>query len=54
LHATVLVDGNGLVRWQDISYDPFTDAAFVLAEAGRQLGLTLAPSEVCAPAPAAE
>ena len=54
LHATVLVDGNGLVRWQDISYDPFTDAAFVLAEAGRQLGLTLAPSEVCAPAAAAE
>lgn len=50
LHATILVDGNGLVRWQDVSFEPFTDAAFVLQEARRQLGLTLTESDVCLPA----
>lgn len=37
LHGTFLIDGEGLVRWQDISYDPFTDAKFLLAEAKRLL-----------------
>jgi peroxiredoxin len=39
LHATLLIDGQGLVRWQDISYDPFTDAKFLLQEAKRLLAI---------------
>jgi peroxiredoxin len=38
LHATFLVDGNGLVRWQDISFEPFSDPKFLLEEAKRLLG----------------
>jgi alkyl hydroperoxide reductase subunit AhpC len=37
LHGVFLLDGNGLVRWQDIGYEPFTDVKFLLAEAKRQL-----------------
>jgi len=37
LHGTFLIDGDGLVRWQDISYDPFMDADFLLGEARRLL-----------------
>ena len=37
LHGTFLIDGNGLVRWQDISYEPFMDPDFVLSEAQRLL-----------------
>jgi peroxiredoxin len=37
LHGTFLIDGQGLIRWQDISYDPFMDPKFVLAEALRLL-----------------
>ncbi len=37
LHGTFLIDGEGQVRWQDISYDPFTDAKFLLGEAKRLL-----------------
>jgi peroxiredoxin len=37
LHATVLVDGQGSIRWQDISYQPFTDASFLYKEAQRLL-----------------
>lgn len=39
LHGTFLVDGNGLVRWQDISYEPFTDADFLLKESKRLLAI---------------
>lgn len=39
LHGTFLIDGNGLVRWQDISYEPFMKADFLLAEAKRLLAL---------------
>ena len=35
LHGTFIVDADGLVRWQDISYEPFMDPDFVLAEAQR-------------------
>ena len=42
LHGTFLVDGDGLVRWQDISYDPFMDADFLLSEARRLLGQAFA------------
>jgi peroxiredoxin len=38
LHATFLIDKDGLVRWQDISYEPFTNAKFLLDEAKRLLG----------------
>ena len=37
LHGTFLIDGDGLVRWQDISYDPFMDADFLLGESQRLL-----------------
>jgi peroxiredoxin len=38
LHATFLIDGEGLVRWHDISYEPFLDAKFLLEESKRLLG----------------
>jgi peroxiredoxin len=37
LHGTFLIDGNGLVRWHDISYEPFMDPKFVINEAKRLL-----------------
>jgi peroxiredoxin len=37
LHGTFLIDKEGLVRWQDISYEPFTDAKFLLEESKRLL-----------------
>lgn len=37
LHGTFLIDGKGKVRWRDISYEPFMDPGFVLAEAKRLL-----------------
>lgn len=47
LHATILIDAHGRVRWQDISYEPFKDVAFLLQESKRLLPL------VSMPAPAA-
>jgi alkyl hydroperoxide reductase subunit AhpC len=38
LHATYLIDGEGLVRWHDISYEPFLNARFLLDESKRLLG----------------
>jgi peroxiredoxin len=35
LHGTFVIDADGFVRWQDISYDPFMDPDFVLKEANR-------------------
>lgn len=40
LHGTFLVDGAGEVRWQDISFEPFSDFRFLLMESRRLLGLT--------------
>ncbi|HRX77472.1 MAG TPA: redoxin domain-containing protein [Pirellulaceae bacterium] len=37
LHGTFLIDAEGLVRWQDISYEPFMDAEFLLKESHRLL-----------------
>jgi peroxiredoxin len=37
LHGTILVDGQGRIRWHDIGYEPFTDASFLLEEAKRLL-----------------
>ncbi len=39
LHGTFLVDAQGLVRWQDIGYEPFMDVDFLLGESVRLLGL---------------
>ena len=39
LHATVLVDGAGRIRWLDVSWKPFLDTAFLLGEAKRLLAL---------------
>jgi len=38
LHGVFLIDGEGLVRWHDVSFEPFTDAKFLLEEAKRLLG----------------
>ena len=39
LHGTYLVDGQGRIRWIDISHLPFMDAEFLLDESRRLLGL---------------
>ena len=43
LHGTFLVDAkdrsHGRIRWQDISFEPFMDAKFLLEESKRLLGL---------------
>ena len=39
LHGTFLIDANGLVRWQDISYEPFMKTEFLLRECKRLLAL---------------
>ncbi len=38
LHGTFLIDAEALVRWQDISYEPFLKPQFLLEEAARLLG----------------
>ena len=37
LHGTFLIDRAGLVRWQDISYEPFEEVEFLLNESKRLL-----------------
>src|SRR5690606_30024661 len=37
LHGTFIIDGDGYVRWSDISFEPFEEAQFVLDEARRLL-----------------
>ena len=39
LHGTFLIDPEGKVLWQDISYEPFTDVDFALSESRRLLSL---------------
>lgn len=38
LHGTFLIDADGLVRWHDISAEPFSNPKFLLDEAKRLLG----------------
>jgi peroxiredoxin len=45
LHGTFLIDGDGLCRWQDVSFQPFLDVDFVLAESKRLLSRPVAPVE---------
>jgi len=40
LHGTFLIDANGKIRWQDISYEPFMDHEFLLGESKRILKLS--------------
>jgi len=44
LHGTFLIDTESRIRWHDISYEPFIDPTFVLAEAQRVLALDAAPT----------
>jgi peroxiredoxin/tetratricopeptide (TPR) repeat protein len=44
LHGTFLVDARGKVRWQDISYEPFTEIEWLVAESRRLLALAPAPA----------
>ena len=39
LHGTFLVDGLGRVRWQDVSFEPFTKLDWLLGECKRLLVL---------------
>ncbi len=43
LHGTFLIDGEGKVRWQDISYEPFTDMKFLVSESRRLLAMGRGP-----------
>lgn len=45
LHGTFLIDGEGLIRWQDISYEPFNEPEFLLKEAKRLLQLPVKSTE---------
>jgi peroxiredoxin len=48
LHGTFLIDGAGMIRWHDISYEPFMDAEFLLRESQRLLsqdGVNLTPAD---------
>ncbi len=38
LHGTFLIDGESKIRWQDIGFEPFREAPFLLAETRRLLG----------------
>jgi alkyl hydroperoxide reductase subunit AhpC len=53
LHGTFLIDAAGRVRWLDVGPDPFTDAAFLLGEAKRLLGVSGGPTTTTALRPAA-
>ena len=39
LHGTFLIDAKGLVRWQDIGFQPFMDVKFLLGESKRLLAI---------------
>lgn len=39
LHGTFLIDGAGYVRWQDISFQPFSELTWLLAECKRLLAM---------------
>ena len=49
LHGTFLIDGDDRMRWQDVSFEPFTDTEFLLAESKRLLGLPDEPGIARAP-----
>jgi peroxiredoxin len=40
LHGTFLIDGQGRIRWQDISFEPFMEHEFLLCESKRLLKIS--------------
>jgi peroxiredoxin len=40
LHGTFFVDGQGRIRWQDISFEPFMEVEWLLGECNRLLDLS--------------
>ena len=48
LHGTFLIDAQGLIRWQHISYEPFMRPDFLLEEAQRLLKMSVAAGSVAA------
>ena len=48
LHALALIDASNHIRWIDISFDPFTEAKFLVEECQRLLKLPAAPAAVAA------
>ncbi|MEQ1860488.1 MAG: redoxin domain-containing protein [Chthoniobacteraceae bacterium] len=44
LHGAFLIDAAGYVRWQNISYQPFNDAKWLLEEATRLLAIPVLPA----------
>ncbi|MEM9704297.1 MAG: redoxin domain-containing protein, partial [Planctomycetota bacterium] len=51
LHGTFLIDGDGLIRWHDISYEPFNNPKFLLEEANRLLRQSKAQQQNGTPNP---
>ncbi len=45
LHGTFLIDGQGRVRWMDVSYEPFMDHQFLLQESKRLLAVPMPVTE---------
>jgi peroxiredoxin len=43
LHGTFVIDAQGRVRWQDISFEPFMDPTFLLNEAKRLFSQDASP-----------
>jgi peroxiredoxin len=52
LHGAFLIDAEGRVRWQDISYQPFQQVNFLLEEAERLLSLSKSAASTMIPKPA--
>ncbi|EDY17030.1 alkyl hydroperoxide reductase/ Thiol specific antioxidant/ Mal allergen [Chthoniobacter flavus Ellin428] len=48
LHGLYLIDGNGQVRWQNISFQPFSDAKWLLGEAKRLLSVPASETKTAA------
>ncbi len=51
LHGIFLIDPDGRVLWQDISYEPFTDVDFVMQESHRLLRLAGYGDQLSEPRP---
>jgi peroxiredoxin len=45
MHGTFLVDGDGYVRWHDVSFEPFMDVTFLIRESKRLLKRPVPPPE---------
>lgn len=52
LHGTFLVDGQGKIRWQDVSYEPFMHGEWLLGECQRLLNIDAVTETLAAQASA--